>query len=307
MDEGISKDLAKHWWLHCIACSEASITTQMRGFGIEEPAYEQALHAFSGGFMHLGHACGLLTGAALAAGFLSRARFDDDDTRSAAALDATIQIAKAHPELTGSVNCREITKVSLSKLSGRLRYLQQGKGRLCGRLHIKWAFQAHELIKKTLTKFSERKQVKGCTNCAVQTLRKMVSSVGMKAEDSVLVAGLAGGVGLLGNVCGAMAASVFALSATKYLRQNGKKRDSQVRGAFQELAGTNYRGPATRLRHAFIDRFGSELCSKIIRRHFQDIADHSAFIEQGGCQATIEFIADWILHRSENEPRTTHT
>ena len=87
MDEGISKDLAKHWWLHCIACSEASITTQKRGFGIEEPAYEQALHAFSGGFMHLGHACGLLTGAALAAGFLYLARFDDDDNRSAAALD----------------------------------------------------------------------------------------------------------------------------------------------------------------------------------------------------------------------------
>lgn len=296
MVEGISKDLAKHWFLHCIACSEASMTTQMRGFGIEEPAYEQALHAFSGGFMHLGHACGLLTGAALAAGFLSRTRFDDDDTRSAAALFAAIQIAKAHRELTGSVNCQEITNVSLTKLSGRLRYLQQGKGHLCGRLHIKWAFQANELIKKSLTKFSKLKQVKGCTNCAVETLRKMVSSIGMKAEDSVLVAGLAGGVGLLGNVCGALAVGVFALSATKYLRQNGRKRDSQVRSALQELAGTSYRGSATRLRHEFVDRFGSELCNKIIRHHFQDITDHSTFIDQGGCQETIDFIAHWILH-----------
>lgn len=95
MSEGISREIAKYWWLRCVACSEASMTTQMRGFGINDPAYEQAIHAFSGGFMHLGHACGLLTSAALAAGFVARARFDDDGTRSGAALHAAIQLAKA--------------------------------------------------------------------------------------------------------------------------------------------------------------------------------------------------------------------
>jgi hypothetical protein len=61
----------------------------MHGFGIKEPAYEQSLHTFSGGFMPLGHVCGLLTGAAVAAGFLARKHFSDDQTRSAAALHAT--------------------------------------------------------------------------------------------------------------------------------------------------------------------------------------------------------------------------
>jgi len=73
----------------------------MREFEFDEPAYEQAIHAFTGGFMHLGYACGLLTGAALAAGFVARARFDDDRTRSGAALQAAIQIAKAYRNSPG--------------------------------------------------------------------------------------------------------------------------------------------------------------------------------------------------------------
>jgi hypothetical protein len=103
------------------------MTTQMRGFGMEEPVYEQALHAFSGGFMHLGHACGLLTGAALAADFLAKARFADNETRPTAALHTTIQLAKAHPELAGSVNCREITEVNLTNL--RTSALPSGRQR----------------------------------------------------------------------------------------------------------------------------------------------------------------------------------
>jgi len=305
MREGISRETAKYWWLRCVACSEASMTTQMRGFGINEPAYEQAIHAFSGGFMHLGHACGLLTGAVLAAGFVARSRFDDDRTRSGAALHAAIQLAEAHLELTGSVNCGEITEVSLTKLSGRLRYLQQGKGRMCGRLHLKWASQAQQLIDKALMEFWERRSAGGCANCAVQTLRELESSVGMKAGDSVVVAGLAGGVGLLGNVCGALATGVFAMSARHHLRRQRKKRDSRIRGSLEELARINYRGDPTRLRRAFIEQFGSELCIDIIGRNFQDAADHSMFVEQGGCQNVTAFVANWITERSARERSST--
>lgn len=305
MSENISRDLAKYWWLRCVACSEASMTTQMRGFGIKEPAYEQAIHAFSGGFMHLGHACGLLTGAALAAGFLSRARFDDDEIMFAATLYATMQLSKALPELAGSVNCREITKELLSKLSGRLRYVLRGKGRMCGRLHLRWAPQAQELIDTALTEFSESGPVRGCANCAVQTMRKMVSSVGMREEDSILVAGLAGGVGLLGNVCGALAAGVFAMSSARCLCKDAGKRDSRIRGSFQELVGSSYRGSPNQLRLAFVDRFGSELCIQILNRQFQDIVDHSTFVEQGGCQEVIEFVAKWVAHNSSSKTHKT--
>lgn len=302
MSEGISRETAKYWWLRCVACSEASMTTQMRGFGINEPAYEQAIHPFSGGFMHLGHACGLLTGAILAAGFVARSRFDDDGTRSGAALHAAIQLAKAHPELTGSVNCREITGVSLTKLSGRLRYAQQGKGRMCGRLHLKWATQAQQVIDKALLEFGECRPAGSCANCAVQTMRELQPSVKVKARDSLVVAGFAGGVGLLGNVCGALAAGVFAMSAEDQLGREQQNRDSRVRGSLEELAGANYRGAATQLRLEFIRQFGSDLCIHIIGRRFQNAADHSTFVEQGGCENVRKFVADWTAEHAAREP-----
>lgn len=301
MTEGISRELAKHWWLRCVACSEASMTTQMRGFGINEPAYEQAIHPFSGGFMHLGHACGLLTGAVMTAGFLARSRFDDDRTSSGAALYTAIQLAKAYPELAGSVNCREITEVSLTKLSGRLRYVQQGKGPMCGRLHVKWAPQAHQVIENALMEFGERRPAGACANCAVQTMRELKSSVRIQAKDSVLVAGFAGGVGLLGNVCGALTAGVFAMSAADHLGRKHRKRDSRIRGSFEELAGVNYRGATTRLRLEFVRQFGSELCIDIIGRRFRDVADHSTFVEQGGCENVRKLVVDWTAEHAARE------
>ena len=288
-----------------MACSEASVTTQLDAFEIKEPTYEQALHPFSGGFMHLGHACGLLTGAAVAAGFLAQRRFSDDETRSAAALYAAIQLAKAYPELAESANCREITEVPLTNLRGRLRFLQKGKARMCGHLHLRWAPQANELIKKALTQFESQRPIRECANCAVRTMKKVVTVKGMKKEDAVLVSGLAGGVGLLGNVCGALAVGVFALSVIHYLGRDRKRRDSRIRGSLQELAGTRYRGPITRLRLAFIDHFGSDLCSQIIRRRFKDIEDHSIFIKSGECQQVIDFIANWVMHYKSGN-RTEH-
>jgi hypothetical protein len=219
---------------------------------------------------------------------------EGDDTRSAAALHAAIQLAKAHPELPGSVNCLEITEVPLTNLVQRLRYLQAGKGRMCGRLHLKWAPRAHELIDRALTEFEGRRPAMEPASCAVNTLEKVVSSAGMHQEDSVLLAGLAGGVGLLGNVCGALAAGVYAMSVSHYLKQRGKKRDSRMPGPLQELAGARYRGAATRLRIEFVDRFGSELCSQIAQREFQVPEGHSAFIRQGSCREVIEFVAHWV-------------
>jgi hypothetical protein len=150
------------------------------------------------------------------------------------------------------------------------------------------------LIDKALTEFEESRLDRACANCAVKALNKMATSVGMDVEDSVLVAGLAGGLGLLGNVCGVLAAGVYALSVSHYLEQEGKKRDSRFQGSLQELAGASFRGPATQLRLAFTGRFDSDLCIQIAQRQFQDIEDHSAFIEQGGCHELIEFVAGWV-------------
>ncbi len=114
----------------------------------------------------------------------------------------------------------------------------------------------------------------------------------------MLVAGLAGGVGLCGNVCGALAAAVFAICTGYQSGGDQKKRDSRLRGSLEELVGANYRGAATRLRLEFVRQFGSELCVDISGRCFRDAADHSAFLECGGCELVTQFVVDWTAKNS---------
>jgi C_GCAxxG_C_C family probable redox protein len=292
MSENSSREIAKYWWLQCVSCSEASMTAQLREFGLEDVVYEQASHAFYGGFMYLGHACGILTGAVLAAGLAAKTRFDGEERQAAAALFAAIQLAEAYGELTGSVNCREITGVDLAGVNGRLRYIREGTGQVCGRFYMNWSDQAHELLEQAFADFEAHDPPPACANCAVMTLKKVAAAVGMKEEDAVLAAGLAGGVGLRGNVCGALAAGVYALSVAHYRER--KERDSQMRAIFQGMTGSSFRGPAMQLKQAFNGRFGSELCRQIVQRPFPDIEAYSAFIEQGGCRDVVAFVAEWV-------------
>ena len=291
MKEKISRELAKYWWLRCVACSEASMTTQMRGFGFEEPVYEQAIHAFSGGFMHQGHASGLLTGAVLAAGFVAQKRFKDDKSRSGAILHTAVQLAREFPEYSGFINCREITEKDLTKIGGRLSYYREGLGKMCGRLHLRWAPHAQELIEKSLMEYEPKGS---CSNCAVRTMQNLESTTGLKTGTPTLMAGFAGGVGLSGNVCAALSAGVYAMTTSYQIGRRKKKRDSQFRGSIEELIGKNYRGTLTSFRLKFTEQFGSVLCLDIIDRHFKDVEDHARFVDQGVCENVTNFVSYWV-------------
>jgi len=288
----IPSKLAKYWWLRCISCSEASMTTQLRSVGDGNQALEQASRPLSGGFMHTGQACGLLTGAILAAGVLASERFEDDDTAITATVFTASRLATAYPELSGTVNCLEITGIDLTTVGGRLKYLRTGGGSNCGHLHLKWGSQANELIEESLSSYSDSRPARGCENCAVATLRPLAAAVGLAPRDAVVVAGLAGGFGLLGNVCGALAAGVFALSAARFLDRPDAPRDSWLRGGHQELSGSAYGGEPTRLRTALIDEFGSDLCLDIVGRRFSDGEDHSEYMANGGCGDVVRFVVE---------------
>ena len=302
VDEAVTKTVAKGWWGRCISCSEAAMTTQLRSFGVEESAYEQAIHAFSGGFLHSGRACGLLSGSALAAGVLARTRFSDQRARIHATLAATIGLARSHPALSGSVNCQTITETELTTWRGRLSYLMRGKAAHCGRLHVEWTSRAHRLIEESFRQAVDT-PVSRCDNCAVATLGKCASAVGIPAEDVSIVAGLAGGLGLLGNVCGALAAGVFALGATHYIARSNAPRDSRARGAVAELSSAARKGPPGELHRSFCGRFGSDQCMKIVGRRFENVDDHARFIAEGGCATIVDFVAQRVRVRCGAPPR----
>jgi len=293
---------ARHWWWRCLACAEASLTTQMRGYGLAEPAYEQAVHAFSGGVLHQGHACGLLTGAVVAAGFAARERFAEAPRRCAAALHAAIGLASAYQDLAGSLECRAITGVSLREPAGALRYLAARKDRLCGRLHAEWQARARAVTDEALAEFEASAAPGSCANCAVRTVRALAPALGLPEDAAPLVAGLAGGVGLRGGVCGALTAGIFAWFAGQRLARAPRRRDSRTRRLLAGLAGTGERAAAAPLHQALVERFGSDRCATIAGRSFRDPDDHHRFIAAGGCAEVVRFVAAWVVNRSFPAP-----
>ncbi|MCP5085909.1 MAG: C_GCAxxG_C_C family protein [Rhodobacteraceae bacterium] len=276
------------------------MTLVNREASVEEPMLEQAMHLFSGGFMHQGHACGHLWGATLSAGIRAAETFSGADARSAAALDATCRLVGALSEDDWAFTCRQNTGFDFASLSGRLKYLRSDKPRACGRKALAWPSSANTVIDSAIANFDPRSVATPCANCAVNCMSKVASVTGIGKDESAQVAGFAGGLGLSGNVCGALSVGVFALSVRYYQDRNPEKRDSKFHAAMQELNLLNggLRKLPSRLLQDFKSQFGSELCKDIVGRKFDDTADHMQFVADGGCKDVVQFVADWLLERS---------
>lgn len=111
-------------------------------------------------------------------------------------------------------------------------------------------------------------------SCAALLARKMGAS-GMHA---VMAAGFAGGIGLSGGGCGALAAAIWVIGMNQ-LKEGAAKLDFKNPRALEA-----------------VDRFlacsGQEFeCSKISGRGFENIGDHAAFLRDGGCSQIIDALA----------------
>jgi hypothetical protein len=282
--------IAKEWWLRCTACSEASFTTHNRCGGIEAPLEEESSHLLSGGMMHQGNACGLLSGAVLSAGLQAARRFDDDATRSAATLHAAVRLADAYPETSGAVDCRQITGQSVITLRQKARYLREGKGRQCGRLLMKWANRSETIIDEALIEFEGQDPSATCTNCAVETFERVASDDELARSGATYVAGLAGGVGLLGRSCAALTVGIIVLTLRHYSSLRSHQRDSQLLGLLHEAGLGRFRKRPTAFFEEFKLELGSDQCREILGREFASPADHASFMASGGCRDVIGFV-----------------
>jgi len=287
---------AKECWLRCISCSEASFTTHNRCAGIEAPLEEQASHLLSGGMMHQGNACGLLSGAILSAGLQATRRFDDDATRLAATMYAAVRLAEAYPEFSGAVNCREITGQSLITLTEKAHYMREGKARQCGRLFMKWANHADTLIDEVLSEFEMRDPSPSYVNCSTETFKRIASKEEIARSGSTYVAGLAGGVGLKGRSCAALTVGILVLTQRHYAARRNQRQDSRFMGTLHEFGFASFRKRPARLLEEFKREFGSDLCSEIVGHPFTNPNDHASFIAEGGCHEIISFIESRVSY-----------
>lgn len=259
-------------------CSRTFAYLLDKEFGNLQDQYEQATDPLAGGIMRKGHQCGMLWGSALAIGAESYKRTRDIDKASVLALKATVKMMESFVDQTRTVNCRDITGCDMDSFFGLTKYmlkvtLKGMENSQCFNLAEDWAPKAIQAAKEGLNKGAEA--TNGSMNCASMVAKNM----GAKDEEIAMVAGFAGGMGLSGNGCGALAAAIW-MNSLAWIKNNPGKS-----------AFNNPIAKATLKR--FLKESNSEiLCYKICGKPFNTIEDHSEFIKNGGCNNLINVLSD---------------
>ncbi len=291
MSGTINRNSTVYWFFRSISCSETTFTILNKAAGIGEQTIEQAAHTLAGGLWRHGHACGMTWGAALAAGLRARQKFSDESVAQGAALEASIKIMHAFGQNYNTVDCKTLIGCDLNRLTGRLAYIFSTEPLGCAKRMVDWTVQADDLINNSLAEYQHT-----CTwtNCAVQTMNKCCGSLGLDKNNAALVSGFAGGLGLSGNACAALAVGIFALGLKYYTEKTGP-RDGFLTTTAQEigLSPEFTQGPS-RLIDAFIGKYGTCLCSDITGQVFSDKQDLAKYLDAGGCTELIDAIVDCV-------------
>ena len=279
MDTTVVKISARRTFLKCGTCSRAMYRLLNHQFGNIKPTEERASDLLAGGIAMKGHQCGMVWGAALAVGAESFRRYNDKGMAVAAAINASRSLVESFYRRAGTVNCRDITKVDWEKRSDLVKYVLKTVSRgfiysPCFNFMAKWRPEAVVAANEELSAQPDHNQP--CLSCATEVLKRM----GATEEESVTVAGLAGGVGLSGNGCGALGAVIWYKMVNQIRENHGK-------------APAMFNNPdAKRIIDAFCIQTDSEMvCRKICGREFDTIGDHSEYIGNGGCGALLETLS----------------
>jgi hypothetical protein len=146
----------------------------------------------------------------------------------------------------------------------------------CFILAENWAPEAIEFAKIGLNKTPIELTDKP-TSCASEVLKKM----GATKDEVLMVAEFAGGLGLSGQACGALAATIW-FTTLQWCYENPGKSPSFFRNK-----------AAKQLIKNFKETTNTEMeCRKICQQTFATVNEHSAYINGGGCNMIIDLLAE---------------
>jgi hypothetical protein len=255
-------------------CSQTLLCVLNRAFEHPLGPEERASDPLAGGIAQHGYQCGMLWGAALAAGAEAHRRFGAGPQAEARAIVAAQRIVDSFRAQNHEINCLEITGMNESSSALQLTtyFLFKGGTIGCFRMAARYAPVA---LRETTAAFAEPQvdAPAAPVSCAALLARRL----GASDQHAVMAAGLAGGIGLSGGACGALGAAIW-LMGLKTLEQGGKVgfKSAEVLDLIDRFVKCS--------------KYEFE-CSAIVGRRFESVADHACHVGQGGCSKILDVLA----------------
>ena len=237
---------------------------------------EEASAPLAGGIAGQGYQCGMLWGAALAAGAQAYRLLGPGPQAEAEALITAQRLVKSFRARNKEINCGDIIQLNWKSSSQRqlLKFFLRGGPINCFRMAANYAQLAYNEINPPFPEKPIEAQFNPVSCTAV-----LAQKMGESDLHTVMAAGLAGGIGLSGGACGALGAAIWIIG------MNHAKEE--------EVKNFGFDNP---IALAVIDRFLESAdyefeCAKIVGRTFENVADHAGYLRDGGCSKIIEALA----------------
>jgi hypothetical protein len=248
-------------------------------FGHSLKLEEHATMLLAGGLMQNGYQCGMLWGAALAAGARAYQLLGPGPNAETEAVITSQKLVESFRARNKEINCAEITEMNWKASSQRqmvtqvLKFFIKGGPIGCFSMAAGYAPLAFNDIKATISE-KPLEAPSHPVSCAAMLARKM----GASDMHTVMAAGFAGGIGLSGGACGALGAAIWII---------------EMNSAVEGVKNIGFDSPKAL---AVIDRFLESAdfefeCSEIVGRKFENAADHARYLCNGGCSKIIKALA----------------
>jgi hypothetical protein len=255
-------------------CSESIMHLLDQAFDNTLVLEENASMPLAGGIIQHGYQCGMVWGATLAAGAQAHRLYGSSPQAECMAIIATQRAVDAFRTRYNTINCFEITNIDKSSSTMEMIkfFLLKGGTINCLRMAGKYAPVAFTEIKAALSD-EDIEAPSTPVSCSAVLAQKM----GLTDIQTVMAAGLAGGIGLSGGGCGALGTAIWILGMN-VMKDKGK---------------IDFKAPGTQ---ELIDKFLIQTdfkfeCSEIVGRNFNNINDHSDYLNKGGCAELIDLLA----------------
>jgi len=237
---------------------------------------EQATAPLAGGILGYGYQCGMLWGAALAAGAHTYHLLGAGSQAECMAIIATQRSVKSfHTHAKNEINCLEITHLNLQgKIQPLpvLKFIITGGPIACFRMAADYAPEVYLDINLALSENLVEAPTRP-VSCASMLAEKM----GASEMHTVMAAGFAGGIGLSGGACGALGTAIWIIG------MNGRKELVDDKVINSRITDSIER---------FLNSSDYEFeCSKIVGRKFENLHDHADYLQAGGCAKIIATLA----------------